>query len=189
MAYAIDRLGASRLKDSAYRMNSFFPPPTFQTRYPGPVLGSDFPVEPPNPFHGMYAAVTRLSPATRDSPSGKGGWHPEEKLSVEQALRGFTSNGAYGWFKEHEMGSIEVGKYADWVVVDRDILADKTGTSLIDVEVKDTWVGGAKVYGAGAAEDTKERDWRSILSEWATWSRDIINGQMWWMGSPIAPVI
>ncbi|EHK97583.1 putative amidohydrolase ytcJ [Glarea lozoyensis 74030] len=147
------------------------------------MLGSDFPVEPPNPFHGMYAAVTRLSPATLDSPSGKGGWYPEEKLSVEQALRGFTSNGAYGWFKENEMGTIEVGKYADWVVVDRDILADKSGMSLVDVEVRETWVGGAKVYSSNApeVEVTGGKGWRSVLSEWAAWSRDVINGQMWWM--------
>jgi hypothetical protein len=188
MAYATDRLGAPRLKNSAYRMASLFPPPTFRTLYPGPVLGSDFPVEPPNPFHGMFAAVTRLSPATLDSPSGKGGWYPEEKLSVEQALRGFTTNGAYGWFKENEMGSIEVGKYADWVVVDRDILVDKSGMSLIDVEIKETWVGGTKVYSSNATEEVGAKGWRAILNEWALWSRDIINGKMWWLEVPNASV-
>jgi hypothetical protein len=98
MAYALSRLGAHRLAHSAYRMRSLFPssPPAILSTYPGPVLGSDFPVEPPNPFHGMYAAVTRLNPSTGTSPAGEGGWHPEQKLSVEQALLGFTRNAGYG---------------------------------------------------------------------------------------------
>lgn len=94
----------------------------------------------------MYAAVTRLNPATGNSPSGDSGWYPEEKLSAEQALRGFTKNGAYGIFKEGVMGAIEVGKWADWVVVDRNVLEDKTGKSLRDVVVKETWVAGRKVF-------------------------------------------
>ncbi len=116
------------------------------SKCPGPVLGSDFPVEPPNPFHGMYAAVTRLNPATGTSPSGDGGWYPEESLSIEQALLGFTRNAAYGWFQEENTGMIEAGKWADWVVVDRDMFEDGTGKSLRDVLVKETWVGGRKVF-------------------------------------------
>lgn len=147
MEYALSRLGAERLNHSAYRMRSLFPsmPPITPSKYPGPVLGSDFPVEPPNPFQGMYAAVTRLNPATGKSPSGEGGWYPEEKLSVEQALLGFTKNGAYGWFKEGRMGAIEKGMWADWVVVDRDIFADE-GRGMKDLVVKETWVGGRRVY-------------------------------------------
>ena len=94
----------------------------------------------------MYAAVTRLNPTTGTSPSGEGGWYPEESLSVEQALLGFTRNGAYGWFQEDKTGAIEVGKWADWVVVDRDIFGDGSGRSLGTVVVKETWVGGRKVY-------------------------------------------
>lgn len=94
----------------------------------------------------MYAAVTRLSPSTGTSPAGEGGWYAEEKLSVEQALRGFTTNGAYGWSKEDATGAIEVGKWADWVVVDRDIFEDESGKSLRDVVVGSTWVGGKKVF-------------------------------------------
>ncbi|TVY68865.1 putative amidohydrolase, partial [Lachnellula suecica] len=109
MAYALSRLGEERLAKSAYRMRTLFPPPTHAFPYPGPVLGSDFPVEPPSPFAGMYAAVTRLSPVTGTSPDGDEGWYPEERLSVEQALRGFTVNGAYGWGKEDVTGRIEVG--------------------------------------------------------------------------------
>ena len=147
MAYALSRLGVERLAHSAYRMRSLFPsyPLTNLPTYPGPVLGSDFPVEPPNPFHGMYAAVTRLNPTTGESPVGEGGWYPEEKLSVEQALLGFTRNAAYGWFKEARMGAIEKGKWADFVVVDRDLGADG-GKELRDMVVKETWVGGRKVF-------------------------------------------
>ncbi|TAQ86172.1 hypothetical protein B7494_g5503 [Chlorociboria aeruginascens] len=146
MAYALSRLGSERLSHSAYRMASFFPSESLSSAYPGPVLGSDFPVEPPNPFHGMYAAVTRLSPATGTSPSGDGGWHPEEALSVVQAFLGFTRNAAYGWFQEERTGAIEVGKWADWIVVDRDIGADETGHDLRNVQVLETWVGGKKVF-------------------------------------------
>lgn len=146
MAYALSRLGADRLSHSAYRMASLFPAHQQLGGYPGPVLGSDFPVEPPNPFHGMYAAVTRLEPSTGNSPSGEGGWYPQEALSVEQALLGFTKNAAYGWFRESVTGAIEVGKWADFIVVDRDVWEDKQGKALRDVQVKETWVGGHRVY-------------------------------------------
>ncbi|KAI9050522.1 hypothetical protein LZ554_005683 [Drepanopeziza brunnea f. sp. 'monogermtubi'] len=148
MAYALDRLGPERLSHSAYRMASFFLPDAEATvsRYPGPVLGSDFPVEPPSPFEGMYAAVTRLNPKTGTSPSGPGGWHTEQALTVERALLGFTRNAAYGWGKEGQTGAIEVGMWADWVVLDRDISLDGTGRSLRDVVVKETWVGGRRVF-------------------------------------------
>jgi predicted amidohydrolase YtcJ len=114
--------------------------------YPGPVLGSDFPVEPPNPFHGMFAAVTRLNPATGTSPSGEGGWYPQEALTVEQALHGFTKNAAYGWFQEDRAGAIEVGRWADFIVVDKNIWEDVSGRSLKNLTVRETWMGGRKVY-------------------------------------------
>jgi len=94
----------------------------------------------------MYAAVTRLDPATGTSPAGDGGWYPEEKLSVDQALAGFTMNAGYGWFKEGKMGGVEKGMWADWVVVDRDVGADEEGKSLRDVVVRETWVGGRRVW-------------------------------------------
>ncbi|KAH8601773.1 amidohydrolase family-domain-containing protein [Bisporella sp. PMI_857] len=147
MAYALDRLGSERLQHSAYRMASFIPKDAREDRlFQGPVLGSDFPVEPPNPFHGMYAAVTRLNPATGTSPSGGGGWYPEEALTVDEALHGFTRNAAYGWFQESKTGAIEVGKWSDWIVIDRDILEDKSGKGLRDVKVRQTWMGGHQVY-------------------------------------------
>jgi len=147
MAYALSRLGPERLSHSAYRMASLFPSQkVVDSGYPGPVLGSDFPVEPPNPFHGMYAAVTRLNPATGTSPSGEGGWYPQEALTVEQALLGFTKNAAYGWFQEDRAGAIEVGRWADFIVVDRNIWEDVSGRSLKDLTVRETWMGGRRVY-------------------------------------------
>ncbi|KAH7317692.1 amidohydrolase family-domain-containing protein [Rhexocercosporidium sp. MPI-PUGE-AT-0058] len=148
MAYALDRLGNERTSHSAYRMASLFPSKSISktSKYPGPVLGSDFPVEPPSPFEGMYAAVTRLNPHTGTSPAGPQGWHPEESLTVEQAVLGFTRNAAYGWFKEGKAGAIEVGNWADWIVLDRNVWPDETGRSLRDVVVKETWMGGRRVF-------------------------------------------
>ncbi|PBP28539.1 amidohydrolase 3, partial [Diplocarpon rosae] len=160
MAYALDRLGPDRLADSAYRMASFFPdsesPATSrsQSKFPGPVLGSDFPVEPPSPFEGMYAAVTRLNPHTGTSPSGPGGWHSEQALNIDQALLGFTRNAAYGWGRERETGAIEVGNWADWVVLDRNFWDDRTGKGLRDVRVKETWVAGKRMF--PVRSDTEE---------------------------------
>jgi hypothetical protein len=134
------------------------------SKYPGPVLGSDFPVEPPNPFHGMYAAVTRLNPTTGTSPSGESGWYPEESLSVEEALLGFTRNGAYGWFKEDKTGAIEVGKWADWVVIDRNILSSQPRESLRNVAVKETWMGGRRVY-PQVAVVMKSEGWLTKVTE------------------------
>ncbi len=80
-------------------------------------LGSDFPVESANPLLGLFAAVTRrdLSGALPAA-----GWHPEERLSREEALRGFTLDAAYSLFLDDAVGSLEVGKRADVVVFDRD---------------------------------------------------------------------
>jgi predicted amidohydrolase YtcJ len=162
MAYALSRLGPDRLARSAYRMSALFASEPDLDGYGGPVLGSDFPVEPANPFQGMYAAVTRLNPLTGESPSGPGGWYPEESLTVEQALIGFTRNAAYGWGRETETGSIEVGKWADWVVVDRDIFSDLEGKDLRNVVVRETWVGGKRVY-----PQPGDETWRQTLGKLA----------------------
>lgn len=82
-------------------------------------LGSDFPVESPDPRLGLYAAVTRQDLAGNPP----GGWRADQKLTRDEALRGFTLDAAYALFWERELGSLEVGKRADLVVFARDPMA------------------------------------------------------------------
>ncbi len=94
-------------------------------------LGSDFPVESHNPFLGIFAAVTRQNPDGIPA----GGWHPEQRLTREEALRGFTIGAAYAAFWEDRAGTLVPGKLADFVVLDRDIMtcdaADIPGTKVL----------------------------------------------------------
>ncbi|MDX2063837.1 MAG: amidohydrolase, partial [Bacteroidia bacterium] len=78
--------------------------------------GSDFPVEGANPFWGLYAAVTRQDTAA----APPGGWYPQQRLSRAQALHAFTLGAAYAAHQERVLGSLEPGKWADFIVVDRD---------------------------------------------------------------------
>jgi predicted amidohydrolase YtcJ len=138
MGYAESRLGEQRTKDEAYRMRSILPL--------RPILGSDFPVEPASIFEGMYAATTRRSPRTGlDSSGGSRGWYPEETITLEEALEGFTINPAYGAFLDGQAGVIEAGAYADWVVLDEP-LETMDVEALRKISVKETWVGGKRVY-------------------------------------------
>lgn len=138
MKYALSRLGPDRLANSAYRMRSLL-----DAR---PVLGSDFPVEPPSPFQGIYAAVARRSPHTGLGPGGSpDSWYPEEALDLDEALWGFTGGAAYGAFLEGRAGVIQAGALADWVVLD-EAIEDMDIERLRDVRVRETWVGGRRVY-------------------------------------------
>ncbi|KAK4126707.1 amidohydrolase 3 [Parathielavia appendiculata] len=138
MAYVTRRLGEERTRSEAYRMRSLLDS--------HPVLGSDFPVEPPNPFEGIYAAVTRKSPRTGSGPPGhEAGWHVEEALSLEQALDGFTQGAARGAFLEGRAGVILEGAFADWIVLDEDI-GGVGKEELRGLKVRETWIGGRKVY-------------------------------------------
>ncbi|KAL0469939.1 amidohydrolase family domain-containing protein [Neurospora intermedia] len=145
MAYAELRLGPERTATEAYRMRSLIHELGVQ-----PVLGSDFPVEPPNPFEGMYAAVTRKNPHTgKGADGGDKGWYTDEALSLEEALAGFTKGVAGGMFTEGKTGVIEEGAFADWVVLDEplEVLAARdNGEGLRKIKVRETWVGGRKVY-------------------------------------------
>jgi len=106
MPWAIDRLGPERIK-GAYAWRQIL-----STGAPI-AFGSDFPVESENPFLGLYAAITRQDA----SGNPKGGWGPEERLTPEEALRGFTLSAAYAAFEEGVRGSIAVGKKADLVIL------------------------------------------------------------------------
>lgn len=103
--------------------------------------GSDFPVESPNPFFGLHAAVTRQDHANRP----QAGWYKEEAMTIEQALRAFTLDAAYAAHQEKTLGTLEPGKWADFILIDRDIVTGNPET-LWQTGVLETWVGGERVY-------------------------------------------
>ncbi|HEY6645313.1 amidohydrolase [Povalibacter sp.] len=135
MNMAEDRVGPQRIK-GAYAWRTLL---NSGARLAG---GSDFPVELPNPFLGLHAAVTRQD---RDG-KPPGGWYGNEKLTREEALRLFTIDAAYAAFMEDRVGSLEPGKWADFILIDRDYF--KVPESEIDdIRVEATYVAGKKVSG------------------------------------------
>jgi predicted amidohydrolase YtcJ len=134
MYWAGKRLGAERLK-SAYinkqllKQNGWLP------------LGTDFPVENINPLYTFYAAVERKD--LKGFPDM--GFQPQNALSRMEALRGITIWAAKANFEEKEKGSLEPGKYADFVILDKDIMKAK-GAELPKVKVIKTYINGIKVY-------------------------------------------
>ena len=99
--------------------------------------GSDSPVEPLNPLYGIYCAVTRQN-AAGEPP---GGWLPEERLTLEDALRLYTYDGAYAAGIEDVVGRIKPGQYADFILLDRDIFKIPH-EEIKEIHVLTTWVGG-----------------------------------------------
>ena len=104
-------------------------------------FGTDFPVESPNPFPGLAAAISRQDIAGQPP----GGWFPEQRLSFAQALHAYTRGGAYAGFAEDKFGALDPGKWADFVVVDRDI-SKASVPDLYRTQVLETWVAGKKVW-------------------------------------------
>ena len=104
-------------------------------------FGSDFPVESPNPFPGLSAAISRQD--LDGQPPG--GWIPAERVSLEQALHAFTRGAAYAGFAEQKFGALEPGMWADFILVDRDPTAVNP-QSLGRTQVLETWVAGKKVW-------------------------------------------
>jgi len=134
MYWAEDRLGPSRL-GGAYTWRSLIDRGSI---IPG---GSDFPVESPNPLWGYYAAITRQD----HSGWPEGGWHPEQCMTREEALKAYTIWGAYAAFEEKVRGSIEPGKLADIVVLTDDIMK-VAPKDILRAGVWMTVVGGEIVY-------------------------------------------
>jgi predicted amidohydrolase YtcJ len=131
------RLGPDRLK-GAYAWASIL-------RAGGKLaFGSDVPVESAEPFAGLAAATTRTD--AKGEPFG--GWQPQERVTIEQALAGFTTNAAYASFAEGKTGRIAPGLHADFILVDRDPLF-ATPAELRTIKVLETWVGGVRMYSAG----------------------------------------
>jgi hypothetical protein len=132
MPWAEARVGAQRIR-GAYAWHTLV---ASGVHVP---FGSDFPVEEVSPLLGLYAAVTRQD--ARGQPPG--GWHPGERVSLEQAVRGFTVEAAYAGFAERQRGMVKVGMVADLTVFDRPLRADR---SLLETSVDYTIVGGQVVY-------------------------------------------
>ncbi|HMA19918.1 MAG TPA: amidohydrolase, partial [Gemmatimonadaceae bacterium] len=136
MRWAETRVGPQRIK-GAYAWRSLL--------NTGVVIpnGSDFPVEQVNPLISFHSAVTRQD-ATGWPP---GGWYPEQRMTREEALRAMTIWPAYAAFQERLMGSITPGKYADFVILDRDIMT-VPDNEILSTRVLSTWIGGQPVYEA-----------------------------------------
>ncbi|MCJ7816056.1 MAG: amidohydrolase, partial [Xanthomonadales bacterium] len=134
MYWAGERLGADRLA-GAYAWQSLLESGARLA------FGSDFPVEEVNPMLGIYAAVTRQD--LEGWPDG--GWLPAERLSREEAIRAFTLDAAYSGFMEQQTGSLENGKRADFIVLDRDIMQIPVA-EIPDLRVIETWVDGKRVF-------------------------------------------
>ena len=115
-------------------------------------FGTDFPVESPNPFPGLSAAISRQD--MNGQPPG--GWIPSERLDFSQALAAYTRGAAYAGFADERIGSLEPGKWADFVIVDRDpSTADQQ--SLARIEVLETWIAGKKAWERPSSAAAPER--------------------------------
>lgn len=135
MPWADERLGAERLK-GAYAWRSLL------DRGARLAFGSDFPVEDVDPLEGIYAAVTR-----KDADGNpEGGWQAEERVTRLEALKGFTLDAAYAAFQEDELGSLEPGKWADFVVLSRDIM-EIPAAEILKTKVVATYLAGEPIYG------------------------------------------
>jgi predicted amidohydrolase YtcJ len=136
MYWAEDRVGPERIQ-GAYAWR--------RMRDTGARLacGSDFPVESPNPFFGIYAAVTRQD----QEGWPEGGWRPEERMTREEALACFTRDAAWAAGMEDEVGALAVGKRADFIMVDQDPLT-APAEDLWKTRVLRTVIDGETVYEA-----------------------------------------
>jgi len=112
-------------------------------------FGTDWAVEPLAPVEGLYSAVTRQSRVEPGNPEG--GWLPEQRLTIEEAIRLYTAGSAFAEFEEHRKGTLDVGMLADMVVWDRDLLSIPT-IEILDAGPLFTIVGGRIVYEEGADE-------------------------------------
>jgi predicted amidohydrolase YtcJ len=135
MPWVPTRIGPERTQEGAYVWQRLIKS--------GVVLanGSDFPVEEPNPMLGFYAAVTRQD-AAGQPPAG---WMPDERLSREEMLKSFTWNAAYAAHAERDLGSLEVGKLADMVLLDKDVMTVEP-KQILSAHPLITIIGGEVVF-------------------------------------------
>jgi len=105
-------------------------------------FGSDFPVESPNPFPGLAAAISRED----DAGNPPGGWLPAQRLSLLEAFAAFTRGAAHAGFAEDRLGTLEVGHMADFIFIDRDIFTAPDQRAIRGTQVLETYLGGQKVW-------------------------------------------
>jgi predicted amidohydrolase YtcJ len=134
MRWAEERVGPERIK-GAYAWNSL------QKAGAKLAFGTDYDVEPINPFRGLYACLTRES--AEGGPAG--GWQPQEKLRLDDCIQAYTSGSAYAQFEEGKKGELKVGEYADFIVLSQDI-TKAAPKDLLTTQVLQTVVGGRSVY-------------------------------------------
>ena len=132
MRWAESRLGPERAKAS-------YPWRSFVSQGVRLAFGTDFAVEPMNPFRGLYAAVTRMSE------DGKQSYYPEQKLSIDEAIEAYTAGSAYAEFADRDKGRLAPGMLADFIVLDRDITR-AAPQELLKARVLETWLGGRQVF-------------------------------------------
>lgn len=133
--WAIGRLGRARILEGAYVWRKLL---DLDVKI---VNGTDAPVEPISPFASFYASISRKT--LQGTPAG--GYEPDQKMTREQALRSYTIDAAYGAFQEEVVGSIEVGKFADFTVLDRDIMTIDEA-DVLKTKAMMTIVGGKVVF-------------------------------------------
>jgi predicted amidohydrolase YtcJ len=135
MNWVVERIGAQRAKTS-------YPWASFLKHGVALAFGTDYPVEPINPFRGLYAAVTRKNEA------GTKEFFPEQRITLEQAIAAYTTGSAYAQFAAKEKGTLAPGMLADFVVLDRDI-TKVPPAEILKTKVLRTVVGGKTVYEIG----------------------------------------
>jgi predicted amidohydrolase YtcJ len=140
MRWAEFRVGSERIK-GAYAWA------TLEKSGARLAFGTDYPVEEVNPFRGLHACVTRLPAAAGQLPDGTpaAGWQPQEKISLEDCIRAYTSGAAYAEFEEGKKGELKTGAYADFIVLSND-LTKLPPSDYLKTEVLRTVVGGRTVY-------------------------------------------
>jgi predicted amidohydrolase YtcJ len=131
---AEQRVGHERIK-GAYAWR------TFLKQGSRIACGSDFPIESPNPFQGIHAAVTRQDMSNFP----QGGWYKEQAMTLHEAFRCFTIDAAWAGHQEKVIGSLEQGKWADFIVTDHDLFKVKP-EEIGKIGVLETWVGGKQVF-------------------------------------------
>lgn len=134
MYWAKDRIGSERMK-GAYAFKDLL------NKYGKIALGTDFPVEQANPFLTFYAATIRKD--LNNYPEN--GFQIENALTREETLKGMTIWGAFSNFEENEKGSIEIGKFADFIILNQDIMT-VDGDEIPKTKLKSTFINGERVY-------------------------------------------